>query len=213
MAVQLARVFLVVCAEFATLVLPSTVRGADGHQPIESAAKSPAANTPPRIVGRAAKDTKIATKRGSLTSLLPTPPRQPAPRPYSRPSTDRPDWGRIHEMYMFHNDARSIRGLRMLDLSDELCRVAQEYARLLHATDDPSHTVGGTTIQERLAGYPMQACAENIAWSGPLVSDIDLFYQWMRSPRHAAAIVGNYQEIGIGNCGIYWVVIFVATAR
>jgi uncharacterized protein YkwD len=128
----------------------------------------------------------------------------------SRPSADRPDWQRIEEMHLFHNDARSIRGLRMLELSHALCRVAQEYAQLLDITDDPSHTVGGTTIQERLAGNSMRACAENIAWSGALVSDIDLFYQWMRSPNHAVKILGNYQEIGIGQCGIYWVVVFVA---
>lgn len=98
----------------------------------------------------------------------------------------------------------------------KLDRAAGDYARLMARRDHFSHTSpDGSDPGDRIsaAGYPWRSYAENIAAGQTRAAQV--VRAWLASEGHCRAIMGPYDEIGIGRgtdpdsrYGTYWVLDF-----
>jgi uncharacterized protein YkwD len=120
----------------------------------------------------------------------------------------------IREMHALHNDVRVSNRRQLIELSDELSRIAQAYAELLHDHGRSAHDLDGwVTNRLTRAGYKYVRCGENLATAGPLVDHEAVFRKWMNSPRHLANVLGPFREMGVGHYGTMWVIVFAMPQR
>lgn len=116
----------------------------------------------------------------------------------------------VDNMFHLHNDYRVEHNKGLLELDEDLCKVAQDYATLLERTGQFRHNADGTVSSRlRRAGIRFNSCGENLAKVGPVWTDQDIMNMWQNSPGHRRNILGNYKRIGIGKSGLIWCVIFV----
>jgi uncharacterized protein YkwD len=120
----------------------------------------------------------------------------------------------IRQLHAMHNNARIDHKKPLLELSDDLSRVAQAYAILLQRTGRSAHDLDGL-VSNRLAraGYRFAKCGENLANAGPLIDHESIFQQWLDSPNHLANMMGPFREMGIGYHGTMWVVVFATPLK
>jgi uncharacterized protein YkwD len=112
------------------------------------------------------------------------------------------------EIVTLFNQARAQQGLAPLKVSPALSRAAAWKSADPSATGSGGYAFSHTDSLGRLpsarardCGYPGGA-GENIAWG--FGSAQSVFNAWMNSPGHRAAILGNYQVVGIGRVGSAW---------
>lgn len=117
----------------------------------------------------------------------------------------------IESMFYLHNQVRKEHNKPILGLSETLCGVAQDYANLLVRNGQFRHNVNGRIFQ-RLdsVGYEYTKCGENLAQASIIddTSQQEIMNMWMKSLGHRANILGPFQEIGLGQSGNIWVVVF-----
>lgn len=112
------------------------------------------------------------------------------------------------EVLYYCNIEREKAGVSPLALDDTLCSAAN--VRAGEITSSFSHTRPDgrscfTAMDE--AGYFYSYAGENIAWGYPTAKDV--VEGWMNSPGHRANILSsNFNRIGIGKSGTYWVQMF-----
>ena len=124
----------------------------------------------------------------------------------SKPSTT----GFINEVLKLVNQERSKKSLTPLTLNTAVCTLADIRAKELDAYfhhDRPN----GTAFWTVLSDIPYSKAAENIAM-GQYTPE-EAMTGWMNSTGHRDAILGNYDQIGIGiyysDGIIYWVQLFI----
>jgi len=112
------------------------------------------------------------------------------------------------EVVALFNQARAQQGLPALKVSPALSRAAAWKSADPSATGSGGYAFSHTDSLGRLpsarardCGYPGGA-GENIAWG--FGSAQSVFNAWMGSAGHRAAILGNYQVVGIGQVGSAW---------
>lgn len=118
------------------------------------------------------------------------------------------------EVIALFNQARAQNGgLAPLKASPNLSRAAAWKSADPSATGSGgyqfSHTdsLGRSHIaRARDCGYASSNVAENIAWG--FGSAQSVVTAWLNSPGHRAAILGNYQVVGIGKAGTAWTAMF-----
>lgn len=111
------------------------------------------------------------------------------------------------------NQARAQNGLAPYKVSPNLNRAAAWKSADPSATGSGgyafSHTdsLGRSHIaRARDCGYASNNVGENIAWGfGSAQSVVNA---WLNSPGHRAAILGNYQVVGVGRIGTAWTAAF-----
>jgi uncharacterized protein YkwD len=111
------------------------------------------------------------------------------------------------------NQARAQNGLAPYKVSPNLSRSAAWKSADPSATGSGgyafSHTdsLGRSHIaRARDCGYGSSGVAEDIAWG--FGSAEGVVNAWMNSPGHRAAILGNYQVVGVGRVGTAWTAMF-----
>ena len=111
------------------------------------------------------------------------------------------------------NRIRQEKGLSVLSLNRELCRVAREKSRDMHDGhyfDHTSPTYGSPFDMMRDFGISYRTAGENIAMGYPTPEEV--VDGWMNSPGHRANILKeNFREIGVGYYadGRYWTQMFI----
>lgn len=116
----------------------------------------------------------------------------------------------IADVLNYTNEYRASKGLSPVVLNDELSKVAQAHADDMYENNYLDHTgLNGSTIATRIlsGGLTYISCSENIA-KGPN-TPYDVVQSWINSEGHEANMVGNYDYIGIGYNGSYWVQCFL----
>lgn len=112
------------------------------------------------------------------------------------------------------NAERTKAGLPELRVHPALSRAAQDYATLMAVRGHFSHTgPDGSQPSDRAqrTGYPSRYCGENIAMGQRTAQEV--VEGWMRSTGHRENILRpQYQEIGVGQTGCYWVQLFGSRA-
>jgi uncharacterized protein YkwD len=105
------------------------------------------------------------------------------------------------------NAARAKNNLPALELSDDLCRAAQDHANDMSENEYFSHTSKtGDTLVDRVRKYNSDFCymGENIARGQSTAEEV--VNDWLNSEGHRANIMNEtYTKIGIGYCDGYWV--------
>jgi uncharacterized protein YkwD len=117
------------------------------------------------------------------------------------------------EVIALFNQARAQNGLAPYKVSPNLSRAAAWKSADPSATGSGgyefSHTdsLGRLHIQRaRDCGYSGSNVGENIAWG--FGSAQSVVSAWLNSPGHRAAILGNYQVVGVGRVGTAWSAMF-----
>jgi uncharacterized protein YkwD len=105
------------------------------------------------------------------------------------------------------NAARAENNLPALELSDDLCKAAQDHANDMSANKYFSHTSqDGRTLVDRVQKYntSFYYMGENIARGQSTAKEV--VNDWLNSEGHRANIMNtSYTKIGIGYCNGYWV--------
>jgi uncharacterized protein YkwD len=96
-----------------------------------------------------------------------------------------------------HNEIRIKSGLVPLMYSPTLTNVARSWATQMSWSGVCSHGSGPTMFDVRIraAGYEDEAIAENVAVGQRTL--VEVLRDWMDSPGHRRAILGDYVEIGV----------------
>ena len=81
---------------------------------------------------------------------------------------------------------------------------AQQYAELMAARDEMSHTIGGLSLVDKAkrVGYVYRTVRENIALNTELDGRFVVDEQWMKSKGHRQNLLANdISDVGIGIAG------------
>lgn len=116
------------------------------------------------------------------------------------------------EVLYYCNIEREKAGVSPLVLDETLCSAAEVRAGELVSTFSHTRPDGRscfTAMEE--AGYSYSAAGENIAWGYSTAKEV--VEGWMNSPGHRANILSSdFNSIGIGKSGTYWVQMFAHSA-
>eukprot|EP00834_Sanchytrium_tribonematis_P006847 NODE_547_length_6185_cov_0.654124.p4 type:complete len:261 gc:universal NODE_547_length_6185_cov_0.654124:356-1138(+) len=85
------------------------------------------------------------------------------------------------------------------------------FARTLSATRIFSHDQPGQSYGQRMARYGLGDCAENIEMN-PNTDDKAIVQDWINSPGHRENMEGDYNYVGIGISGNYFVALYCKSA-
>ncbi|WP_052731248.1 CAP domain-containing protein [Spirosoma radiotolerans] len=102
------------------------------------------------------------------------------------------------------NQQRVRKGLPALTQDAKLMQAAQQYAELMAAKDQMSHTLNGLTLVDKAkrVGYSFRQLSENIALNTRLDGRFVVIDQWMESKGHRKNILtSGITDIGIGIAG------------
>lgn len=102
------------------------------------------------------------------------------------------------------NQQRARRGLSGLRQDAKLKQAAQDYAELMAAKDQMSHTLNGLSLVDkaRRVGYAYRQLSENIALNTRLDGRSVVVDQWMESKGHRKNLLAkDITDIGIGIAG------------
>ncbi|WP_461070902.1 CAP domain-containing protein [Spirosoma horti] len=102
------------------------------------------------------------------------------------------------------NQQRVRRGLPALKQDSKLMQAAQQYAELMAAKDQMSHTLNGLSLVDKAnrVGYSFRQLSENIALNTRLDGRFVVVDQWMESKGHRKNILtSGITDIGIGIAG------------
>ena len=102
------------------------------------------------------------------------------------------------------NQQRTRKRLPILKQDAKLMQAAQEYAELMAAKDQMSHTLNGLTLpaKAKRVGYSFRVLSENIALNTRLDGRSVVIDQWMESKGHRENILTkDIIDIGIGIAG------------
>jgi len=102
------------------------------------------------------------------------------------------------------NQQRVRRGLPALKQDPKLMQAAQQYAELMAAKDQMSHTLNGLSLVDKAnrVGYSFRQLSENIALNTRLDGRFVVTGQWMESKGHRKNILtSGITDIGIGIAG------------
>lgn len=97
------------------------------------------------------------------------------------------------------NDERKKAGLKPVKAEPALMRAARGHAEAMAKANELNHTLGGKTMEDRLAaaGFQFQQAGENIAQGAR--TPAEAVSDWMSSPGHRANILtAGYQRTGVG---------------
>ncbi|GAB3807530.1 hypothetical protein GCM10028819_44570 [Spirosoma humi] len=102
------------------------------------------------------------------------------------------------------NQQRARKRLPILKQEARLMQAAQEYAELMAAKDQMSHTLNGLTLpaKAKRVGYSFRVLSENVALNTRLDGRSVVIDQWMESKGHRENILTkDITDIGIGIAG------------
>lgn len=105
-----------------------------------------------------------------------------------------------------HSKRRIERGFSALTESEILDTIAQEYATQLCGADEITHTLNGSTLEERFAhgGYDYVWGGENLGLGQENI--MELLDQLTTSIHHRENMYqAEFREIGVGQCNSIWV--------
>jgi uncharacterized protein YkwD len=145
-----------------------------------------------------------------VTSLCLTAPLQKTPPFFktvndSMRETQTPDIPREREAILVAtNQQRARKRLSVLKPNAKLMQAAQQYAELMAAKDQMSHTLNGLGLDDkaRQVGYSFRQIRENIALNTRLDGRFVVVEQWMESKGHRQNLLfKDLTDIGIGIAG------------
>lgn len=111
----------------------------------------------------------------------------------------------FNAIYAGTNGYRARYSKGQLRYNKSLAQAATNYAAMLARTGKFSHTVGGTSLPQRVdrTGYDYHRLAENIGWAERRGTQVDIAHwfvkAWMESPSHRRNMLdGRLKELGVG---------------
>jgi uncharacterized protein YkwD len=140
-----------------------------------------------------------------FASLFTPPKPDPIPIPPPSPAPFPPIPEPIVALFDAVNAARSANHLPPLLPDSKLDTLAQSWAATMARTGNLSHGDFEGRID---AIYRNRYAAENIALEPGNAHKVVL--DWLASPNHRMNLLGDYQHVGCGHSGPYWVVDFLA---
>jgi hypothetical protein len=110
---------------------------------------------------------------------------------------------------------RQAHGLSAVKIDPSLTRLAREQAEAMASTSKVDHNVHGSFVS-RIAAYPADAAAENLAMGYPTFAAT--LEQWKNSPGHRAnLLLRDASRIGIASVGsgpdTYWALILAVPPK
>lgn len=110
----------------------------------------------------------------------------------------------IDNIFEATNTVRVAKSRASLQKDPKLMTAAQQYAELMAARDEMSHTIGGLSLVDKAkrVGYVYRTVRENIALNTDLDGRFVVYEQWMKSKGHRQNLLANdIRDIGIGIAG------------
>lgn len=110
----------------------------------------------------------------------------------------------IDNIFEATNAVRAAKSRALLHKDPKLMTAAQQYAELMAARDEMSHTIGGLSLVDKAqrVGYVYRTVRENIALNTDLDGQFVVYEQWMKSKGHRQNMLANdISDIGIGVAG------------
>lgn len=110
----------------------------------------------------------------------------------------------IDNLFAATNQVRAEKGRSMLQKDANLMGAAQQYADLMAAQDEMSHTLNGLTLVDKAkrVGYAYRKLSENIALNTDLNGRFVVYEQWMKSKGHRQNLLAaDVSQIGVGIAG------------
>jgi uncharacterized protein YkwD len=110
----------------------------------------------------------------------------------------------VDRIFTATNTVRAAKGKAPLQQDEKLMRAAQQYAELMAAQEELSHTIGGISLVEKAqrVGYSFRSISENIAFNTDLDGRFVVNEQWMKSKGHRQNLLADdISQIGIGIAG------------
>ena len=105
------------------------------------------------------------------------------------------------------NQLRQKNGMPALKENSYLDAACYAYARTLQVTGILTHDQPGQSFQQRMAGYGLTTCAENIS-QDPSTDDNSIVQLWDSDAPHRANLLSNNIYIGVGISGEYYVSLY-----
>lgn len=159
------------------------------------------------LFGTVAFPTLVGWLITSLCLTVPLPEETPIVKVvnYAMGESQTPDISRETEAILVAtNEQRARKRLSALKPNAKLMQAAQQYAELMAAKDQMSHTLNGLGLDDkaRKVGYSFRQIRENIALNTRLDGRFVVVEQWMKSKGHRQNLLFNdLTDIGIGIAG------------
>lgn len=110
----------------------------------------------------------------------------------------------IDKLFEATNQVRAEKGRDTLQRDARLMAAAQQYAELMAAQDEMSHTLKGLSLVDKAkrVGYDYRKLSENIALNTDLDGRFVVYEQWMKSKGHRQNLLApDVSQIGVGVAG------------
>ena len=110
----------------------------------------------------------------------------------------------IDNVFEATNKVRADKRRTILQRDPKLMTAAQQYAELMAAQEEMSHTIGGLSLPDKAqrVGYAYSRLSENIALNTDLDGRFVVYEQWMKSKGHRQNLLAtDVSQIGVGIAG------------